>query len=44
MLLVYGKLVADAEIHLDCVAYRVQAAVSCRLNRAALLVVLDHQA
>ena len=40
----YGKLVADAEIHLDCVAHGVQAAVSCRLNRAALLVVLDHQA
>ena len=44
MLLVYGKLVTDAEIHLDRIAYRVQTTVSCRLNRVALLVVLDYQA
>ena len=40
MLLVYGKLIAYAKIHLKCVAHRIKTSVSTRLDNAFLLALL----
>ena len=41
MLLVGCQLIADAKIHLDCVADRIEASVSACLDHSALTVLLD---
>ena len=41
MLLVGCQLIADAKIHLDCVADRIEASVSACLDHSALTVLLE---